>query len=145
MVGVSIVTYHTDLEELERVFHSLDSLLIATIYIVDNGEEERIRIWCRTHKKAVYISARNPGYGTAHNIAIRKSIAAGYKYHLVLNSDLHFEPSVIDNIYGYMESNLDVGTLQPKIVNPDGSLQYVSSSSYPVGSVCKKISSLIYI
>lgn len=124
MVGVSIVTYHTDLEELEQAIRSLSSPLVSKVYIVDNGEEERIRQWCQQHNNVVYLPAPNPGYGAAHNIAIRRSVSVRAKYHLVLNSDLRFDPSVIAKIYDYMESHQDVGTLQPKIVNPDGSLQY---------------------
>lgn len=124
MVSVSIVTFHTQLSELEICIASLDSHYIDCIYIIDNGEEERIRIWCDLHPEIIYIPAHNPGFGAGHNIAIRKSIEKEAKYHLVLNSDVHFNAKVIDEIIEYMEANPKTGTLQPKILNPDGSLQH---------------------
>lgn len=124
MLAVSIVTYHTSIEELEKSYTSLASPLIDKIYIVDNGREERLRTWSAAHDRIVYLEAPNPGYGAAHNMALRRSLADGTKYHLVLNSDVYFNPSVIDEICRYMDANRDVGALQPKITNPDGSLQY---------------------
>ena len=40
MIGVSIVTYHTSLEELGKCLSCLTSPLIGKIYIVDNAAEE---------------------------------------------------------------------------------------------------------
>lgn len=124
MVTVSIVTYHTPVEELEKSLYSLQSGLIDRIYIVDNGEERRIREWAEGKDRLLYIPAPNPGFGAGHNIAIRKALETGTKYHLVLNSDVYFNPEVVGKIYNYMEDHPEVGTLQPKIINPDGTLQY---------------------
>jgi len=65
------------------------------------------------------------GYGKAHNIAIRKSISDGVPYHLVINPDVSFKKGTLEAIYGFMEGNPDIGLLMPKILYPDGSLQYV--------------------
>lgn len=42
MITVSIVTYKTKLEELEKCLNSLKSPLISRIYIVDNSKMEEI-------------------------------------------------------------------------------------------------------
>lgn len=123
MVTVSIVTYHTDIEELDRCLQSLSSPLISRIYIVDNGREERLREWAERNHVA-YLQADNPGYGAAHNIAIRRALEMGTDYHLVLNSDVFFEPHVIDRLYEFMDAHAGVGMVQPQILYPDGRRQY---------------------
>lgn len=123
MVTISIVTYHTDIDELNRCLQSLSSPLINRVYIVDNGCEERLRIWAQRNS-LVYLQANNPGFGAAHNIAIRSSLDSGTDYHLVLNSDVYFDPEVIDRLHAFMDTHPQVGMVQPKVLYPDGSRQY---------------------
>ena len=123
MITASIVTYHTDIDELDRCLSALDSPLLERIYIIDNGKEERLKAWA-ADKNVIYIAADNTGYGAAHNIAIRKGFEAGSKYHLVLNSDIYFDSDIIGKLYEFMERNHDVGMVQPRILCPDGSQQY---------------------
>ncbi len=124
MIGVSIVTYHTSLDELGKCLSCLTSPRISQIFIVDNGSEKRIADFVCQYENTVYIASENRGYGAGHNIAIRRSIAAGYKYHLVINSDIIFDPEIIDRIADFMDSDDTIGQLHPKMLNPDGSLQY---------------------
>lgn len=125
MLNVSIVTYHTAIPELEACVASLTSPFIDNIYIMDNGNEDRLRQWATGRCHVVYIpTGNNIGFGAAHNIAIRRSIVSKSDYHLVLNSDVFFDPTVIDILHGFMDGDPSVGLLQPKILNPDGSMQY---------------------
>lgn len=68
----------------------------------------------------------NPGYGAAHNIAITNSIKSGTKYHLVLNPDVYFEDGILEHIFNYMNSHSDVGLLMPKVLYPNGDIQYLA-------------------
>ena len=120
----SIVTYHTDIAELEKCLSCLCSDRIKRIDIIDNGNESRIRDWAKSQNKVNYQTANNPGFGAADNIAIKKAIAEEVKYHLILNSDIIFEAKVIDHLCDYMDNNPTVGMVQPKIIYPDGQLQY---------------------
>jgi GT2 family glycosyltransferase len=45
------------------------------------------------------------------------------QYHLVINSDVYFEPNVLDKIADYMDKNPDVAQVQPYVSYPDGSQQ----------------------
>jgi len=47
------------------------------------------------------------------------------KYHLVLNPDIYFGRGVLEKLYEYMENNLDVGNVMPKVIYPNGELQYL--------------------
>lgn len=124
-VNVSIVTYHTDLDELRRCLDSLRSDVVGEIYIVDNGAEQRIADFCRDSQvKVTYIASTNRGFGAGHNQAMRRLSDDGADYHLVLNSDVYFDPDLLDELVGYMEGHPEVGQIQPEIVYPDGSPQY---------------------
>jgi GT2 family glycosyltransferase len=66
---------------------------------------------------------QNPGYGSAHNIAIRKSIKDSLPYHLVLNADVRFSIEVLSTLVQYLDANPNVAHVMPKVLNPDGSIQ----------------------
>lgn len=77
-------------------------------------------------KKLSYIfNNKNLGYGAGHNVAIRKSIENNIDYHLVLNPDIELKAVDIDTMVKYMDENPNIGHLMPKVLNPDGSLQYL--------------------
>jgi len=124
MITVSIVTYKTQPEELRTCLASLRTPSVSTIYIVDNSQQEYIRDFCRDYPNVVYIGSANIGYGGAHNIAIRKAMEQGSRYHLVLNSDVYFKPDVLDKIAAYMDGHEDVAQVQPYVTFPNGELQY---------------------
>ena len=124
MLTVSIVTYRTDDDELRACLRSLQSTVVDRIVVVDNSRNPSTEIVCSQFDKVTYIPSDNVGYGRAHNIALRQSIADGQRYHLVLNSDVSFEPSILERIADFMDANPDVGTLQPALFYPHGSFQY---------------------
>ncbi|MDJ0715928.1 MAG: glycosyltransferase family 2 protein [Prochloraceae cyanobacterium] len=65
----------------------------------------------------------NVGFGKAHNLAIRT--VKKCKYHLVMNPDVYFEPNVLIELIKYLETNQDVGLVTPKILSPNGEIQYL--------------------
>ena len=105
MVSISIVTYNTELEELNQCFKSLTSSIVDKIYVVDNSSQNYINEFCSKNANVVYIASPNVGYGSAHNKAIRMAMEGGSKYHLVLNSDVYFEPDALDKLVEYMDRN----------------------------------------
>lgn len=124
MITVSIVTYKTEIAELKKCLDSLSSPLVRRIYVVDNSRLQSIADFCAKIDKVEYIGSRNVGYGAGHNIAIRRAIKLGMKYHLVLNSDVYFGEEVLPGLVEYMDKNEDVAQVQPNVVYPDGTLQY---------------------
>lgn len=123
LLSVSIVTYHTPLDELQCCLQSLQSSVVDTVYIVDNSKQSYIARFC-AENGIEYIPSENVGYGAAHNKAMRLSIERGVKYHLVINSDIYFEPSILQSLIDYMDANTDVAQVHPKVTYSDGSLQY---------------------
>lgn len=125
MLTVSIVTYRTDCAELHRCVSSLKGCGVACLYIVDNYGDDAIRRFCAEHG-AEYIPLPNPGFGAAHNAAIRRARQLGSTIHLVLNSDVYFNPEELNKMTAFMESHPDVGAMHPRVLNPDGTPQYTA-------------------
>lgn len=127
MTTASIVAYNTDPQQLHTVIACADASVIGRIYVVDNSATDSLGDFMRSLSgKVQYIHGQgNVGYGAAHNIAIRKAMADGAKYHIVLNPDIEFRPQDIQALRSYMESHPNVGWLMPRVIYPDGRLQYL--------------------
>jgi N-acetylglucosaminyl-diphospho-decaprenol L-rhamnosyltransferase len=66
------------------------------------------------------------------NIGFRRTSGT---YVLVLNPDIEVRPDSIKTLIDYMESAPDVGLCAPKLLNPDGTLQYSCRTYYSLRTV----------
>ena len=126
-LSVSVVLYNHTSRELEPLLESIrESDIEITLYLVDNSPTDALANHFSGLKNVEYFfNSKNLGYGSAHNIAIRKSIENGTKYHLVLNPDVTFKKDVLKRIYQFMEENEEIGLVMPKVLYMDGSIQYL--------------------
>jgi len=125
-IALSIVTYQNSDDILKRCINAvLQEDLGIKFYIIDNSPTDKIRSICCNSKIHYIFNNANMGYGAGHNIAIEKTIQQKVKYHLVLNPDIYFEKGAIEDLYDFMENNPDVGLTMPKVLYPDGSIQYL--------------------
>jgi GT2 family glycosyltransferase len=126
MITASIVAYKTDIEELKQVISCTANSIVEIIYIVDNSPSDGLKVIADYSGKVEYIfNNANLGYGKAHNIAIRKSIEKHSEYHIIINPDISFEKGVVETLKKFMDDNRDIGHVMPKIVYPNGELQYL--------------------
>lgn len=127
MTTASIVTYKSDRGELSTVLNCASDSSIQKIWVVDNSPCDDLRGFVTAiSTKIEYLYGQgNVGYGAAHNIAIAQSIALNATYHVVINPDIQFEHGVIEVLAKYMDTNTDVGQVMPKIIYPNGDLQYL--------------------
>lgn len=126
MITSSIVLFKTKLTDLKTVLRCAIESCIDLVYVIDNSPTDALKneVLAFDSQKIVYtFGQRNIGYGAGNNIGIEKAIAAGSKYHIVLNADIIFEPGVIRALADYMDKHSDIGQLLPKVTYPDGSLQ----------------------
>ena len=135
MLNISIVLYHPRWEQevLPLVQELMKVKNLRKIYLLDNSEQE----WLKAHvdmqkspfstDKIRYMAmSENVGYGRAHNIALRESAYYKTELHLVLNSDIRVQAEDIDAMHDWMLGQPSVGQLMPKVVNPDGTQQYLA-------------------
>lgn len=125
MITASIVAYHTPTDELTHLLDCIVSSNIDILYLIDNSSNDSLRELGNTSSKIVYIYSDNLGFGHGHNIAIRKAIEKKAQYHIVINPDIYWEGPVIESLAAYMNNNLACGLVMPKILYPDGGIQYL--------------------
>jgi GT2 family glycosyltransferase len=121
----SIVLYKTDLEELHRAVRQfLEVPLKVHLCIIDNSPAPLHGLTYDPSKVSYHFSGRNLGYGRAHNIALRAAVSHT-AYSIVMNTDIRYSPEVVSRLTTFMDENPQAGMAAPKILYPDGSLQYV--------------------
>lgn len=99
------------------------------IIVVDNAADEDVqRILNEEVPWAVLISnAENIGFARAVNQAFRRSTS---EYVLVLNPDIHVRPGSVEALLDTIRNDAHIGLCAPKLLNPDGSLQYSCRAFY---------------
>jgi len=126
-INVSIVLFKNDQDLVKKAIYScVNSVLINRIYLIDNSPTDILSCLASLDSRIEYIfNNANLGFGKAHNIALKKAIEENIPYHLILNPDVYFEKGVLEELYKFMESNKNVGLVMPKVLYPDGTIQYL--------------------
>lgn len=130
MLNISIVLYHPNWEQevLPLVEELLRVKCLHKLYLLDNSEAREV--YPKTvikHSKLRYMHMpSNLGYGRAHNVALRESAYRRIDLHLVMNSDIRVKAEDIDAMHDWMMVNPQVGQLMPKVLNPNGTQQYLA-------------------
>jgi GT2 family glycosyltransferase len=126
----AIVLYENDESVLGSAINSfLDTQLNVKLYLIDNSPTDRLKN-ISIDKRIFYIhNPSNPGFGAAHNVAIKKSIELNSNYHLVLNPDVYFDKGTLEKICQFMDDNLIIGQLMPKVTYPNGDFQYLCKTN----------------
>ena len=129
-LSASIVLYQTDLTPLKKVIDSYFACQSKQLqlFLVDNSPTDELKsiVTMYPDKEIHYIfNNENMGYGKAHNIAIKKSMEQGLSYHIVLNPDVVIQEGALEKLTLYMNEHPEVGNIMPKIIYPNGQLQYL--------------------
>lgn len=125
MITASVVTYKTDREDLEKVVRSALADSVDLLYVIDHSPDDRIKGYLPADPRIVYEKRRNLGFGAGHNAAMAKAMEAGADYHAVLNPDIYWEGKVVAVLADFMKRNPKAGMAVPKVLYPDGRLQYI--------------------
>lgn len=124
-LAISLVLYNNDRGEIEKLMHSIaHSNLPADLYVVDNSPKNHSAFFQNYPNVRYFHTGKNIGYGAGHNLILRQTLLL-YTYHLVVNPDIYFEADVLGRILEYMDEHPETGHLMPKVLYPDGRLQYL--------------------
>lgn len=123
---VSIVVYTISAVEIESLLRSLqkDESVLRWV-VVDNGNSSEIRELVESMDGFYLSTCRNEGFGKAHNLALQQLAGVDAPYHLILNPDITFHADALGRLASVMDSHPDVGLVMPKVLYPDGNLQYL--------------------
>jgi GT2 family glycosyltransferase len=125
MITASLVLYNTAETQVRTVVSCVLQSRIDKLYIIDNSPIPQAGMLPLDDPRIVYQRHENTGYGSSHNIGLRRAIGDGADYHVVLNPDIIFEPVVIEKLEAFLSGNRDVVHAMPKITYPDGENQYL--------------------
>jgi GT2 family glycosyltransferase len=124
-ITASIVIYNPNINHLHKTINSfLKCKLYTRLIIIDHSPIQNVEL-LKSFENIDYIfNPSNPGFGAGHNNAIKK-FNYNSSYHLILNPDIYFSEGTLENIYIYMNENLNIGQLMPKVLYPDNSFQFL--------------------
>ncbi len=126
----SIVVHKPDSRQLKECLESLVPEGAAVTVIDNSPEGEALSDKApdlmndSLFSGVEYIRVENRGFGAGHNVAIRKALDRGSKWHLVLNADVWWRGDVVRKMIGHMKSDPEIGMMMPKVFYPDGMLQF---------------------
>ena len=124
-ITASVVLYKTSAAQLHRLYESLSrSTQRPDLHIIDNSPEPTPLPFEMTPWITYEHFETNLGYGAGHNVALRRILGSS-ELHFVLNPDVFFGSEELEKMIAFMHQHPDVGQLMPKVVYPDGSLQYL--------------------
>jgi GT2 family glycosyltransferase len=120
----SIVVFNTPIADIAQLISDLLGQGVARVYVVDNSPAafDSLGGWTAPQNCTYLRTGRNLGYGRAHNLAIRECSTS--KYHLICNPDITLSPTVITELFRFMELHQDIGVCMPKLVGADGQTQH---------------------
>ena len=122
----SLVIYKNDKKQLLDAIESfLNTELNVKLFLIDNSPTDNLRDIKNDPRIEYLFNPSNPGYGTSHNIGIKK-YSIKCKYYLVLNPDIYYAKGVVEDIIKFMESDNSIGLVMPKVLYPNGSVQYLA-------------------
>jgi len=124
-ISASVVLYNTQGSQLRKLLGCIErSSISVETYLIDNSPD-RCDLAYKGLPSVSYIKAEaNNGYGAGHNIALQRVLQTS-EFHFVLNPDISFEAEELEKMIAFMKENPVIGQLMPKIIYPDGSLQYL--------------------
>ncbi|UVP64891.1 glycosyltransferase [Bacteroides fragilis] len=130
-ITATIVTYKNPDSVLLKAINSfLNTKIEVRLYIIDNSPTNYLKDISHDPRVEYIFMNSNNGFGAGHNVILRDPEKMG-KYHLILNPDISFEEGTLEKLYDYMEGKPDVGNVMPKVIYPNGELQYLCKvSSY---------------
>lgn len=134
MLTASLVLYKTPHNQITKLLECIrESNCVSKLFVIDNfSTEENIKLFDGMKNlqqnyccEIEYIPHENTGYGSSHNIALKKALEINSEYHLILNPDIEFSSDVLSKLITYMDYNKEVVYILPKVIYPDGELQYL--------------------
>ena len=126
-IDVSIIIVHTYegdvLRQTLRGLRRAAPQIAYEVFVIDNNPSAGIGEILQTDFPWVHHIPQqfNRGFGGSMNRGIEASRG---RYVLVFNPDIVVQPGALEELVKFMDAHPEVGVCGPKLLNPDGSLQY---------------------
>ena len=124
ILSACIVLYHCG-DELTHALRCIQNAdLEVDVYLADNTPEDLTAEKMEWLFPGVTVLSQkgNIGFGRANN-AVLPLLQS--KYHLIMNPDVTFPPDLLSRMTAYMEAHPNIAILTPRVLNEDGSEQFL--------------------
>jgi len=131
MISACIVSYHSK-DQIGPTLASLkNSELQGDFYVVDNASKDGSAQWVKENAPWVKVieSPVNKGFGAGNNMVIPHLKS---RYHVLVNPDVTFEKDLLGRMVTYMESHPETVILTPRVLNEDGTEQFLPKKDISV-------------
>ena len=119
-------TYEMTIGLIKQIKTSLEYSNYSIMVIDNSSPNESASVLKKKSSElgfVFYPNTKNAGYAAGNNIGIRYGVDNGYKYTLILNSDVEIrEANFLFHMVGIMEKEKSVACVGPKIISRDGSV-----------------------
>lgn len=92
------------------------------LYVFDNGSSDSTEEALKDKNLNFIEINKNIGFGAAHNKILNYEMS---DYHFIINPDIEIKSDVLSDIADFMDENPDIVLLMPKILNFDGTVQFL--------------------
>ena len=125
-ITASIVLYQNERNVLTSAIKSfLKTDIYAKLYLIDNSPTDDLKDMQFDARTEYIFNPSNPGFGAAHNMAIKQAINEGSMFHFIINPDVHFETDIITPMINFMAADVEIGMMMPQVLNLDGTVQHL--------------------
>ena len=123
-LSACIVLYHCGNEVFDALRCLQNARVEVAVYLCDNSPAEITADKLQWTFPGVTIlpQPENVGFGRANN-AVLPYLQS--RYHLIMNPDVTFEPDLLPRMMQYMDAHPNIAILTPRVLNKDGSEQYL--------------------
>jgi len=125
-ITATIVVYRPRMDWLLKSIRSFidKENFSKKLYLIDNSPVISEELQALANDKIEYLfNNRNLGFGRAHNLGIKKAIAEGSDFHLILNPDVQFDSDILIELTNVLSNDETIGLISPKIVYENGEIQ----------------------
>lgn len=137
--AISIVVFNPDLKKLNFLLNKILKLNSnCKIFLVDNSCSVNKLEYVKSDQIIYIRNKKNIGYGKANNISIKECLKNSIKKLFIINYDIDFKTNVFLEMINFLNNNVDIGLMMPKILNPDGTPQYLPKIQPLYSSIIKR-------
>lgn len=142
VLSACVVLYNSTEKAARTIECFQNSDIELSLYVVDNaassGQGRTLQWQCpEMHYRP---QKKNLGYGGGNNAVLDELRS---RYHLICNPDVTFDETLLRRMVEYMESDPECAILTPRVLNPDGTEQYLPKRAprlkYLIGSRLDKL------
>lgn len=114
---------------LTSIFMGNKEATLEVIVVDNNSTDNSVSFVKKYYPSVILISNdENVGFASANNQAILKATG---KYILLLNPDTFLPPNCLEELIIFLEENPNIGLLSPKLIRPDGTLDWACRRNFP--------------